>query len=46
MISVFNTIPIQLGVGNATINPMVSRATTAALETTNELRWLVEADSQ
>ena len=46
MILVFNTLPIQTGVGTATINPLISRAATAATEAANEIKWLVEADSQ
>ena len=45
MILVFNNFPIQLGVGSATFNPMTSKATTAATEVTNEVKWLVEVDS-
>ncbi len=45
MILVFNNFPIQLGTGPATINPMTSRAATAAAEVTNEVKWLVEVDS-
>ena len=46
MILVFNTYPIQLGAGSATFSPLISRAATAAVEVTNEVKWLIEADSQ
>ncbi len=45
MILVFNNCPIRSGVGSATINPLTSRAATAAAEITNEVSWVVEADS-
>ncbi len=45
MVIVFNGVPIQLGAGTATINPMTSRAATAAAEATNEVKWIIEVDS-
>ena len=45
MILVFNNFPIQLGVGAATFSPLISKAASAAAEVTNEVKWLVEADS-
>jgi len=45
VIVVFNGVPIQLGAGAATINPLISRAATAATEATNEVKWIMEVDS-
>ena len=43
MLSVFNAIPLQLG-AFTTFNPFVTRAASAASETTNEMAWIIQVD--
>ena len=42
MISVFNSLPLLLGTLAAPTSVILTRAATAALEITAELKWLTE----
>ncbi len=43
MVSVFNALPVTGIVVGAAFNTVVTRSTTAATETVNEIIWLLQA---